>query len=897
LLFTDIEGSTLLWERAPDEMDVAVDLHYEVLRRVIGDHSGDIVKMTGDGVFATFVQPSGAVRAAATVQREIDAISWPVDDLRVRMGIHTGQCIARGGDHYGRAVNKAARLEQAAYGGQVLLSEASATLVRPDLDEGLALAYLGEHHFDGILDPAGVYQLSISGLVNDYPPLRTRDIGLERLPLELTPLIGRADVTDQLRDELRRARVVSLVGPPGVGKSRLAIRVASEEARVRNTGVRFVDLTTCRQVEATDGAIANALGVRPEDGATYAEGIVRSLRPNDTLIVLDNCEHLLPAVVALVDVVVSHCPQVTILATSRERLGLPYEHVWPVRTLSLPPTQVATVAQAETAASVQLLVERARTAAADFMLTDENVEAISAICRRCDGLPLALQLAAARLDTLSPHELVDALEASIDLLGPAADRPAMGRHGGLREALDASYTALSDYERILFDQMAVFAGFASAESIAAVCGRPTEGVRALLESMARRSAIAVRTEGGWTRFGQLESVRQYALEHGRVDDELENRHASYFAAEAVRLGSQYLTADAVDAARALVEHFDDFRLAVQRLRGHEEWGEAIRIVLALHEFSMFSMRPELHTWAVELDDRLPVEDPRCAELKGLIALGSWFRGNHQAALAKGAEAIEAATHVDGPVSTIWARTSLLNAWGHIGDLDKAAEHLFAVRKECHATGNPYWIINAYVLEAIGLATVGLHELAMDPASQAMRMADEFGNPDTLFWAAFAHGVAIRPSDIAGAEAAFARALAATRIMGSRSNEGLAMMEILAVHVERGRTLPAATTALDLLIHLEQVGLFGRIWHAVVMVSQALADADKDETAAVLLAAMQVRPVVPETRIVLLMEELEATLRGRLGHEVMSQLTNRARFLSDAQVLEQCREALEGLLRA
>jgi predicted ATPase len=813
------------------------------------------------------------------------------------MGIHTGECIARGGDHYGRAVNKAARLEQAAYGGQVLLSEPTAALVRTELDDDLSLAYLGEHHFDGILDPAGVYQLSIAGLPNDYPPLRTRDIGLERLPLELTPLIGRADVTTQLADELRRGRVVSLVGPPGVGKSRLAIRVASEEGRIRDTGVRFIDLTTCRQVEATDGAIANALGVRPEDEVSYAEGIVRALRLNDTLIVLDNCEHLLPAIQALVEVIVSSCPKITILATSRERLDLPYELVWPVHTLAIPPRDASSVAEIEAAESVQLLVERARAASAHFTLSDEEAPAIAAICRRCDGLPLALQLAAARLGTLSPRELLAALETSMDVLGADADRPSMGRTVGLREALDTSYATLPDDERELFDQLAVFAGFASTDSIAAVCGMSPREARRLLDGLVRRSLVAVRTEGGWTRFGQLESIRQYAQQHGRVDDDLEARHAIYFGEEAVRRGRQYLTADAPAAARALAEHFDDFRLAVQRLRDRQLWPRAVDIVLSLHEFCLYSMRPELHSWAQELDGQLPVTDRRCAELKGVIALGSWFKGNHQGALAKGTEALEAAEHVDGPVSTIWARTSLLNAWGHIGDLDKAAEHLFALRKECLATGNPYWIINAHVTEAIGLSTIGLHELALNPAAEAVRAADDFGNPDALYWALLAQAMAMRPSDLAGAEAALDRALAATRVMGSRWNEGLVMNERLGVLVEQGRTVPAAATALDLLIHLEAAGLFGRIWLAVVWAGQALADADKDEIAALLLAAMRARPVVPEARIVTLMDELEATLRGRLGHETMTQLANRARFLSDAQVLEQCREALEGLLRA
>lgn len=241
LLFTDIEGSTLLWERDPEGMDQAVNLHLALLRRIVAEHDGNVVKSTGDGIFATFERPAGAVLAAARAQRELAAVRWPVGDaVRVRMGLHTGECTTHDGDHYGRAVNQAARLEQAAYGGQVLLSSTIADLVRDELDEGLTLAFLGDHHFDGIIEPEQVFQLSVAGLPRDHPPLRTRDVGIGRLPQELTALVGRPGVSDTLEYNLKVHRVVSLVGPPGVGKSRLALRVATEAARQRSSDGRPV---------------------------------------------------------------------------------------------------------------------------------------------------------------------------------------------------------------------------------------------------------------------------------------------------------------------------------------------------------------------------------------------------------------------------------------------------------------------------------------------------------------------------------------------------------------------------------------------------------------------------------------------------------------------------------
>ena len=872
-------------------MDQAVGRHFEVLRRVIRDHGGSVVKSTGDGVFAVFGRPVDGVHAAADVQRELHAVDWPVDSLRVRMGLHTGSCIERDGDLYGRAVNKAARLEQAAYGGQVLLSEVTAALVRDELGEGLALVYLGDHHFDGIVDATQVHQLAIDGLPSDHPPLRTGDLGLERLPLELTPLIGRAEATTLIEEELHRSRVVTLVGPPGVGKSRIALRAASEEARARRSGVRFVDLSPCRQVAAAEGTIANALGVRPdeEEHRSYADSIVWSLRSHDTLLVLDNCEHILAGVVPLIDRIVSTCPQVTVLATSRERLGLPYEVAWPVHTLALPDPDVATVGDIEKVASVQLLVDRARAIRADFALTDADVPAVAAICRRCDGLPLALELAAARLETLGPAELLAALEGPQGLLG-------YDLGGGLRDALDASYAALGDDERRVLDELAVFAGPATADAIAAVCTPTGTDVRQCLDSLVKHSLISVERPSAWTRFGLLESVRQYAASHGRVDAALQARHAAHFLQEAERRGRQYLTGEAHEAARALGEELDDLRLAVHWLTAVERVVDAARIVLALHEFCLFTLRPELHSWAVDLDGRLPADDPRTAELKGVVAIGCWFRGNHEAALAKAEEALQAASVVDGPVSTIWARTALLNASGAMGDLGAATSHLRALRDECTGTGDPYWHVNALATEAVGLASVGLSELAQGPAARAVQIAEDLGNPECRYWAAYAEAVALRPTDLDAAEAALDRALLAARSNGARFNEGIVLTEQLGVLLERGRVQEAAVTALDLLHHGERTGGFGRVWHAVVLASRALLDGGRAEAAAVVFLAAMARPVVPQAQMVLVTTALEVDLEGTLGRATLDQLRQRARFLTDAQVLQRCREELELLLQ-
>jgi predicted ATPase len=875
-------------------MDRAVGLHFEVLHRAMAAHGGVVVKSTGDGIFARFGQPLGAVLAAATVQRDLAAIDWPGSDVQVRIGIHTGECIERGGDLYGPSVNRAARIEQAAYGGQILLSETTAALVRDQLADDLWLDDLGQHHFDGILDATRVYQLSVGGLPRRHPPLRTLDLGLDRLPPELTPLVGRDAAVVQLRDDLRRHRLVSLVGPPGVGKTRLAVRTAGEEARYRDHGVQFVDLSPVREQGTVAELVASHLGVRPGEADDATDSLLRALRTSDALLVLDTCEHVRAEVAQLVDALVGACPRLVVLTTTRERLDLPYEVAWPVRPLEVPAAGGESVADLAAVPAVQLLVERARGEAGPLVVAPADAAALAAICRRCDGLPLALELAAARLQALTPQELLAELERSIDVLAGSPSVDALGGRGGLLEALDASYAALAPHEQQLFDQLSVFAGPATSEAIAAVCG--VDGTRDLLEGLVRRSMVTIERSGPRSRFRLLEPVRQFAVGHMRVDDELQRRHTDFFLAEAERRGAQYRGADGTAAARALVDQLDDLRLAVRRLSAARDWHGAARIVLALHAFCLFSLRPELYSWAVDLDGRLEDADPLAAELQGILAVWRWFRGEHQAAVDTAERALATADLADGPVSRIWAHTAMVNAASHLGDLDAATRHLAHLQRECYATGDPYWLINANAVQAVGLATVGLHELAVDPAAEAVRLAEQLGNAEGRYWAAYAQALALRPTDLDGAEEALARSLAAARSNGSRFNEGNVLVEQLSIHVERGRLDAAAATALDLLAHLERAGGFGQIWQVVLLGARTLADARRDAVALLLFAAVIGRPRAPHLAIDRLLALVEHDLAGRVGAEASEQIRTRAAFLTDAEIIESCRDGLTDLLR-
>jgi predicted ATPase len=875
-------------------MERAVDLHFEVLREAMEGHGGTVVKSTGDGILARFGQPLGAVRAAARAQRELAATRWPGRDLQVRVGVHTGECIERGGDLYGPSVNRAARIEQAAYGGQVLLSGTTAALVRDRLDADLWLEDLGQHHFDGILDATRVFQLSVRGLPHRHPPLRTLDLGLDRLPPELTPLVGRDDAVLQLREDLRAHRLVSLVGPPGVGKTRLAVRTASEEARDREHGVRFVELAPAAEPGSVAEIVASHLGVRPGAADEALDSLVRALRTSDVLLVLDSCEHVRAGVAHLVDVLVGACPRLVVLTTTRERLDLPYEVAWPVHPLEVPAAGTHAMSDIAALPAVQLLVERARAEAGPLVVAPADAAALATVCRRCDGLPLALELAAARLQTLTPQELLAEMERSIDVLERSHPVGPLGRHGGLLEALDASYGALAPEEQSLLDRLTVFAGTASSEAIEAVC--EVAGTRRVLDGLVRRSMLTLERSGPSSRFRLLEPVRQFAAAHGAVDGELQQRHTDFFLAEAERAGRQYRSADGVLASRALVDQLDDFRLAVRRQSAAGDWRTATRIVLALHEFCLFSLRPELYSWGVHLDGRLPDHDPLAAELQGILAVWRWFRGEHQEAVDTAQQALATAELAEGPVSRIWAHTAMVNAASHLGDLDAATRHLGQLQRECFATGDPYWLINARAVQAVGLATVGLTDLALEPAGEAVRLAEQLGNAEGRYWAAYAQALALRPTDLEGAEAALDRSLAAARSNGSRFNEGNVLVEQLSIHVERGRLDAAAATALDLLAHLERAGGFGQIWQVILLGARTLADARRDAVALLLFAAVTGRPRAPHFAIDRLLALVEHDLAGRVGPETSEQIRTRAGFLTDAEIIETCREGLSGLLR-
>jgi predicted ATPase/class 3 adenylate cyclase len=536
-LFTDIEGSTVLWERDRAAMATAVERHLALMRAAIKEHGGVLYKTVGDAVQAAFPVARSALAAALAGQRALQTERWPdpPGQLLVRMALHTGEAYPQDGDYLAAPLNRLARLLAACHGGQVLLTQAVQQLVRDDLPAEVILSDLGIHRLRDLQEPEAVFQVIAPGLPETFPPLRALSSHPTNLTVSPTALIGRdEEITRVLRLFGAGTRLVTLTGPGGTGKTRLAHEIAAEMLEQYPDGVFFVDLAPIRARDYVVPAIASVLGVREIGGEPLQETLARYLAERRMLLVLDNCEQVLEAAEDVASLL-AHCLHLVILATSREPLHLRVERVFPVSPLPLPELQrfpdLAALAQVP---SVSLFVERAQAADPGFTLTEANASATAAICRRLDGLPLAIELAAARVRLLPPEALLTRLERSLPLLTSGA-RDAPARQRTLRDTITWSYDLLPSNDQALLRRLSVFVGGWTLEAAEAVTNLDSsmdvlEGLGSLVErSLVRR----IDEAGGEPRFGLLETIREFGLE--RLDetgeeDPIRQRHAEQLAA-------------------------------------------------------------------------------------------------------------------------------------------------------------------------------------------------------------------------------------------------------------------------------------------------------------------------------------------------------------------------------
>jgi predicted ATPase len=766
-LFTDVEGSTRRWEADAEGMRAALAAHDDVLRKAIEAHGGWLFKHTGDGVCAAFASPRSAVDAAVAAQLQLE--------LPVRMGLATGEAELRGGDYFGAVLNRAARVMAAGHGGQILLAESTAGLLT-----GVDLVDLGPRRLRGVPTPVGVFQVRAAGLRTDFPALRALDVSPGNLRPAVTSFIGRESEVAEVHAAVKAHQLVTLTGVGGVGKTRLALEVAAHLADEFPDGVWFFDLAAVADPAAVPDAVAAVLGIIQQPGKSVANSVAAALEGRVRLLVLDNCEHVLDAAADLVEAILSASATVTILATSREGLGVSDEQLWRVPSLD--------VNSGTESAAMNLFVDRAQSVVSDFSLAQPGeADAVVEICRRLDGIPLAIELAASRMASMTASEVRDRLDQRFRLL--VGSRRGLARHHTLRHAVAWSYDHLEDGEKTLLERCSVFAGGFDLESACAVMGSDDDfATLDLLDALVRKSLLVADRSAGRTRFSMLETIRQFAEEqlvaHGEAS-EIRAAHSRYFAGREADILALWDSPRQRDAYDWFTVELANLRTAFRWAADHGDLDAAATIATYAGLLGARVQTLEPIAWAEELiEPARAVDHPQLAFLY-VIASRCYMTGRIEAAVgyADAGQIVLASGGGDAPPYGIEAWLGAVYAV--IGQPERWAELCraqLARRRDTHV------YIRAWLVGP--LAAAGRGGEARDCADGLIEAAEATGNPHFLALALAAYGGAFRDADPLGALDALGRGLVIAQDCGDRALASLLAPFLARLEAEHGDTVSA-----------------------------------------------------------------------------------------------------------
>ena len=637
-LFTDIEGSTRLLQSHGEGWSAILSRHQELLRTAFAAETGVEVGTEGDSFFVTFPTAPGAVAAALSAQRALAAEPWPDGaEVRVRMGMHTGDASFGTEGYVGLHVHRASRIASVGHGGQVLLSDTTRTLVREALPDGVELRDLGVHRLKDLDRPERLWQLVVADLQSDFPPIASLDAVPNNLPTRLTTFLGRAREIGEISALLAESRLLTLTGPGGTGKTRLSLEVAGRSLGQFPGGVFFVELAPITEPELVPATVAQALGLPDRGGRSSVDLLIDHIGERRMLLVLDNFEQVTDAAPSVNALLVA-CPNLSVLTSSRSMLHVSGEQEYPVPPLGLPdPAHLPPLTQLSQFEAVALFIERARAVKPDFDVTNDNAPAVAEICVRLDGLPLAIELAAARIRIFTPQSMLSRLENRLGLLaGGSRDLPE--RQQTLRGAIAWSHDMLDERDKALFASLSVFVGGAGLEAIEAVCRGDVAGdVLDTLESLVEKSLVR-QSEGigGEPRFGMLETIGEFAVEQaiargGR--EALRGRHAELFTAFAEELSGRVMASDKASSLDRLEQDHDNLRAAMAWAIETGAAGMAMRLGSALWRF--WQMRGYLQEGLERLEQTLALphshEHPerRADALSAAAGVAYWLgEGDH-----------------------------------------------------------------------------------------------------------------------------------------------------------------------------------------------------------------------------------------------------------------------------
>ena len=854
-LFTDIEGSTrLVHELGPSYREV-LETHQRLLRSAF--HAGVEVGTEGDSFFFAFATAADAVVAAVAGQRALTAHEWPSGHrVRVRMGLHTGEASLGGDSYIGFDVHRAARIAAVGHGGQVLLSESTHALISRDLPDGVTVHDLGSHQLKDLSIPERIFQLVIAGLDANFPALRSLEGGRTNLPGQLTSFVGRERELIDLESLSRAHRLVTVIGTGGTGKTRLMIQAAAEMVSEQPDGVWLVDLAPISDPDLIALAVARALGIRDDPGRPLVETIIDFLRTKSLLLLLDNCEHLIGDVAELTERILVNCQAVSLCASSREALGVAGEQVFQVPSLEIPESPPDADGHATTAGgwfasareseAVRLFVDRATAVLPGFTLTSDDAPAVVQICRRLDGIPLALELAAARVPVLSVQEIAARLSDRFRLL-TGGRRTALPRQQTLQALIDWSWDLLTDEERRLLRRLSVFAGGFTVDAAAEVAGDPSIDVLDVVGHLVGRSLVVVDRRGP-TRYRLLETIRQYARDRLVAADETSaarNRHLAYF----LRIGVE---AEPALSGPKMVLWLSLLDAEADNLRAAVEWGfeedppAGLRLCLALVIYwrtrslaEGFEYLRRAAALAISLPRAGMGETRLVARVLAAAANASWMAGSAAVGRPLAEESLRLARDMDDARTRAEALTAMAMTTMFQGQFDGVVEW---IDEAIHLAE----LIGAW--SSIGFIEAGLAQWEVERGDQAAAQArlsratsaaDRSGSPEVIAFTALARGrVYGFGNRIDDARRSFARAIDGYEQLGDHGLALVARSDLAHALRINGAVDEASTLYRQTLHAWQHTGNRGAIANQLESVALMAIAANDDLGAARLLAAAE-----------------------------------------------------------
>jgi predicted ATPase/class 3 adenylate cyclase len=792
-LFTDIEGSTRLLQELGDQFAALLEEHHAIVRRAIADGGGVEVSTEGDAFFAVFPNAAGAVRTAVEVQRALAAHGWP-RPLKVRMGLHTGEGVPSGDDYVGIDVNRAARIAGAAHGGQVIVSDATRALVERTLPEGVSLRDLGQHRLKDLAQPERLHDLAIEGLPSEFPPPRTLDARPNNLPAQLTSFVGREQEIADVRRLLTRTRLLTLTGPGGTGKSRLALEVAGDVLLEYEHGSFFVDLSSVTDPDLVPAAIAGALRVPEVAGRPILEAVTEHLRDRELLLVVDNFEQVVEAS-PVIEELLTAAPRLKVLATSRVVLGVRGEHEYQVPPLEQPdPARLPDLPTLRRFEAVRLFTERAVAVQPRFEVTEQNAPAVAEITARLDGLPLAIELAATRTKVLTPEQMLPRLQNSLSLLSSGV-RTLPQRQRTLRDAIAWSHDLLEEPERRLFARLSVFVGGWTIESAEAVCDPQGLGLDVLdgLTSLVDKSLIRRDDPAeGELRFSMLETIREFGLEQLGAGGEFEpilRRHAEHYLDLAREAEPHLTTEDQGEWLDRCEREHANIRAALRWAIAAGQADRAQEAAGALWRF--WQQRGHLaegHGWFDEVLAMPSGQRPTGARAKALIGAGgiAWWRQDREAAGACYGEAVAIERQLGDPARIAEA---LYNYAFFVAgdDLAEATGLLEESRDLFRQAGDDRGVAQVLALLVMPDAQAGRWDPVIANLEEVVSIWRRFGDrlhvAFDLVWLGFAYG---RTGRMVEARAAAMEALELFREADNPTGLGIALIDLAFLATWEGR---------------------------------------------------------------------------------------------------------------